>query len=84
MTNNSDLSSFLGVGFGTPDESLDDLDKRVQWGIDHIGGVHRQRAAQIVEEQSKFGNKTWGDVKRAILDDTALPSAAIRERIGKP
>lgn len=70
------LSSFLGAGLGDDSTTPEEYGRRIRWGIDHIGTVYRQRAAQVVEECSTIRPlPTWGYVKRAILDDTALPTA---------
>jgi hypothetical protein len=73
----SNLSSYLGAGMGDDATTLEEFDKRIRWGIDHVGRVYRDRAAQVVEECSKRPRTTWGEVKRAILDDTCLPTAAL-------
>jgi len=72
----SGLSSYLGAGLGDDATTLKQFDERIRWGIDHIGSVYRNRAAQVVEECSKRPRTTWGEVKRAIMDDTTLPTAA--------
>lgn len=72
----SGLSSYLGAGLGDDATTLKQFDERIRWGIDHIGSVYRNRAAQVVEECSKRPQTTWGEVKRAIMDDTTLPTAA--------
>lgn len=69
------LSSYLGAGIGDDTTTAQQYDDRIRWGIDHIGRVYRDRAAQVVEECSKRPGTTWGAVKRAILDDTCLPTA---------
>lgn len=71
----SNLSSYLGAGMGDDNTTPEQFDARIRWGIDHIGRVYRDRAAQVVEECSKRPCTTWGKVKRAILDDTCLPTA---------
>lgn len=71
----SDLSSYLGAGMGDDTTTLKQFDARIRWGIDHIGSAYRCRAATVVEECSKDRRATWGTVKRAILEDTALPTA---------
>ena len=74
----SHLSSYLGAGMGDDETTIEQFDARIRWGIDFIGSVYRERAAAVVEECSKTFHPTWGTVKRAILDDTALPTATIR------
>ena len=71
----SALSSYLGAGLGDDKTTLAQFDDRIRWGIDHIGRVYRNRAAQVVEDCSKRPSTTWGTVKRAILEDTCLPTA---------
>lgn len=71
----SGLSSYLGVGIGDDSTTAEQFDTRIRWGIDHIGSVYRNRAASVVEECSKRPTTTWGEVKKAILNDTSLPPA---------
>jgi hypothetical protein len=73
----ANLSSYLGAGIGDDTTTPEEYDRRIRWGIDHIGRVYRDRAAQVVEECSKRPSTTWGQVKRAILDDTCLPTASM-------
>lgn len=76
----SGLSIYLGAGMGDEATTALQFDERIRWGIDHIGSVYRNRAAQVVEECSKRPSTTWGQVRRAILDDTALPAAQATQR----
>jgi len=78
----SNLSSYLGAGMGDDNTTGVQFDARIRWGIDHIGRVYRDRAAQVVEECSKRPRTTWGEVKRAILDDTCLEPATLTARAG--
>lgn len=67
----SGLSSYLGAGLGDEATTPEQFNERIRWGIEQLGAVHRARAAAIVEECSKRPKTTWGEVKCAILDDTA-------------
>ena len=81
----SELSSYLGAGAGDDTTTVEQFNQRIRWGIDHIGVSYRNRAAQVVEECSKKFGTTWGQVKRAILEDTCLePATLIRDEARDP
>lgn len=72
----SGLSSYLGAGLGDDSTTPEQFDARIRWGIEHIGSVHRARAAAVVEECSKRPSTTWGQVRSAVLNDTILTGAS--------
>ena len=74
------LSSYLGMGLGDERTTAQEYDRRIREGIDLIGQVYRQRAADVVEECSKRPSTTWGAVRTAILSDTCLPTATTKHQ----
>lgn len=79
------LSSYLGAGIGDDSTTAEQYDARIRWGIDHLASVFRTRAANVIEECSKERPRlSWGEVKRAVREDTFFPEPSDVAATPKP
>ncbi len=66
------ISSSLGAGFGDDKATVEEMLRRIKWGLDHIQRVEAERTAALIEELSKNPATTWGQVKTAVLERAGI------------